>query len=82
MNDVGGHVARPVGEPARVQGLEESRDNPSQILDAAVAIVDRDGLKALTMRGLGAALDAVETMLRGLTEAGFSLAGPSTRSTR
>src|SRR5690348_15505571 len=33
----------------------------SQILDAALAIVDRDGLKALTMRGLGAAL-GVEAM--------------------
>jgi AcrR family transcriptional regulator len=32
-----------------------------QILDAAMAIVDADGLKALTMRGLGAAL-GVEAM--------------------
>jgi AcrR family transcriptional regulator len=32
-----------------------------QILDTALAIVDRDGLKALTMRGLGAAL-GVEAM--------------------
>src|SRR5690242_18157615 len=64
----------------------------AHILDAALAIVDRDGLKGLTMRGLGAALGVEamtlyhyvptkEALIDGLVERVFTTAaGPAGHS--